>query len=351
MRMSSGFTAMKSRRRLAIFVVGVALLLCGIFLWRGGSSGPLAGKQERSRLFGERGAGEAGSDDRRDRKRDRDRAKVKVRKGLSTAELDRYLEARGVNEATLLFALLNSGEMKYRDLAAGLPDSPLKFMMLSMDVHDDPKTRLEWSKKLYELDPLNRVSAARYVSQLMDAGEKEKAAEVLATVKNCNHASNGYDRLIGEIEFARGFFGDERFGPRAVVVVRTWAVRTSYYTIGNYLDSLEFPESGGKPDAAFIHDKAKTYLLDVGHSESSAEMDALIQSRMLIAGLRSETRDPVLKDEYSKDIAAIQARTDALFHEGLDHYEKVEKHRSAAGDMEAVMENMAAWKERQAGRK
>jgi hypothetical protein len=203
------------------------------------------------------------AEQRGDRRRERD--KTKVLKELSIRELDHYLELRGVNDASMLFVLLNSGDQKYRDLAIQLPDSPLKFMMLSMDVHDNPK-RLEWSKKLHELDPLNRVSALRYVSQLMDAGDKEMATEILATVRNCDHASNSFDRLIGEFEFARDLFGDERFGPLAVQVARTWPVRTSYYTVEHYMDSLQYPGRADKAGTDFIYGKAKDYLLDAPYA-------------------------------------------------------------------------------------
>jgi hypothetical protein len=344
--------AVKSRRGLAILVV-VLVILGWVLLSTGrgkifssnakgwGSSGQFGGVSAR------------GTERETQKLRKREITTTKKVKELSTAELDRYLDVRGVNEASMLFAMLNSGDPKYRGLAIQLPDSPLKFMMLSMDTHDDPKLRLEWSKKLYELDPLNRVSASRYVCQLMDSGDTEKASEVLSAVKNCTHTSNGYDLLINEFEFARNLFGDERFGPMAVIVARTWSVRTAHYTAENYLDSVEYSGVVGRASTAFIHDKAKDYLLDVGYSEESAASEALILTKGFLANFRDEYTDRTdqnLKDRYSKEIKDLQARGDVLFYAGMDRVEKVDKHRSATDDMNYVIENMSKWRSRKMGK-
>lgn len=338
---------MNSRQVRIITAAILAALACALFLGRNrifshGSMEP--GISARS--AGDHSDGEA-PETRTDRKRER--SAPKMGKELSTAELDHYLDQRGISEASLLFTLLNSGDPKYRELALRLPDSPLKFMMLSMDIHDDPKLRLEWSKKLHELDPRNRVSVARYVGQLMTAGDEAKAAEVLATAKDCDHASNGFDQLTGEFEFARKLFGDERYGPMALIVARTWPARTAHYTAENYLDTLDYSGAPDKASTESIHERTRDYLLDIGYSEEDVGEAALILTRSFLADFRDKYADPAdqdLKARYSEQIKGIQAREEVLFHAGLDRYERVDKHRSAAGDRNHVMENLSKWKDR-----
>lgn len=182
----------------------------------------------------------------------------------------------------------------------------------------------------------------------MDSGNAEKASEVLSAVKNCTHASNGYELLIDEFEFSRDFFGDERFGPMAAVVARTWSVRTAHYTAENYLDSLDY--SGvvvDKTSTTFVLERTKDYLSDVGYSEVDAESQAFLLTRFFLVNFRDKYTDQNLKVRYSKEIDDIQTRGDALFNAEL---EKVEVLRSATDEMNYVIENMSKWRSRKIGK-
>lgn len=339
-----GIHPMTSKSRIAwLALTGILALSCLLLAPGRFFSSSESGGSGLSRIFG--GASESPG---QPPPGNRDRGTTKPAKvtKLSIRELDQFLDARGINDGSVLFALLHSGDAKYRGLAMQLPDSPLKFMMLSMDVHDDPEMRLEWARKLHELDPLNTVSVLRHVSQLMDCGDRKKAAEVLNDVRKCDHTSNGYDRLIQEFEFARDFFGEERFGHLAAQSARIWPVRTAHYTVENYLDSLVYSNFSGGKETTVIHDLARDYLMDIGYSDEHAEMDALIQTRMLLSGIRSGSTDQELQDRLSKEIAGIQSRTDELFHAGLEEYEKSGRHRTASEDMDHVLDRFSRWKAR-----
>jgi hypothetical protein len=238
------------------------------------------------------------------------------RKGpLSKNEVNLYLTRRGKSPSTILFVLLCTEDRAYLDLLREMPDSPMKLQILDTNNYGNPVEKLDYSKRLFDMDPDNKISALRYVDALLANGRESEAATVLASVEKCGKTQVFKDLVNDEFMAAIDIFGTERASELLKSYRDGWARKVSFEVTRLYLDSLDPSPyiNGNHFDSDGMQLTTENFLSKIGYSKDRAHVEGMLETRNYLSYLSKKNPSLHLRDQYDQ----LNRNLDAEFINGF----------------------------------
>ncbi|WP_265594012.1 hypothetical protein [Haloferula sp. BvORR071] len=198
---------------------------------------------------------------------------------LSAAEVEKFLQARGRTASSLYFVLLCIEGRKLDDIAA-LPDSPLKFQILTTYAADN-RERLAMARKYVEIDPDNKIAHLMLSHALSELGLTDEAAAALQRSSSAPDIRSSRDDIAAEFKAACGILGDDRGYQMLELHWYDYAVNVAHRTAREYRASLD-PASfihSGKADVALMIEKMDDFFRDVGFAEDRRGNEVMMAVR------------------------------------------------------------------------